>query len=178
LLSDGCTSTRLFLQIEGCGMQADDPARSALPDECLLCDEELRRAELVAQQMAAASAVERRRWQVIILLADRVPLAEIVSTTGYRPRTIRDIARRYRVAGAVALVDKRRQSPGTPPLITGTLRHELWLVLQHPPLGGGRWTGPKVAAWIAARTGKLIYRQRGWEYLRQLQNMPEPERAT
>jgi hypothetical protein len=130
----------------------------------------------VAHQAVAASAIERRRWQVIILLADQVPLAEIVSTIGYRPRTIREIARRYRVVGAGALVDKRRQSEGALPLLTGALRHELWLVLQHPPLGGGRWTGPKVAAWIAARTGKAIYRQRGWEYLRQLQHMPEPGR--
>jgi hypothetical protein len=47
------------------------------------------------RQAAAASAVERRRWQVISLLADRVPLAEIVAITGYRPRVIRDIASRY-----------------------------------------------------------------------------------
>ncbi len=51
-----------------------------------------------------------------------------------------------------------------PPL----LEHELWLALQGPAPDGGIWTGPKVAQWIAAKTGKRIYRQRGWEYLRRL----------
>jgi hypothetical protein len=154
--------------------EADTPKPSIL-DGHLVREEELRRAEIGAYQ-AAPSAVERRRWQVISLLADRVPLAEIVAATGYRPRTIREIARHYRAAGAAALVDKRTQSPGAPPLLTAALRHELWLTLQRPSPSGGRWTGPKVAEWIAARTGKAVHRQRGWEYLRQLQGVPEPER--
>ncbi len=30
------------------------------------------------------------------------------------------------------------------------------------------WSGPKVAAWIAAKTGHEIHPQRGWDYLKQL----------
>lgn len=155
--------------------EADTP-KPPIPNEHVVREEELRRAEIAAQQAATPSAVERRRWQVISLLADGTPLAEIVAATGYRPRTIRDIARCYRAAGAAALADKRTQSPGAPRLLTAGLRHELWLTLQRPSPSGGRWTGPKVAEWIAARTGKVVHRQRGWEYLRRLQGAPEPER--
>jgi hypothetical protein len=153
---------------------ADTP-EPPIPAEHVVRGGEQGRAEIAAHQMAALSAVERRRWQVISMLADRVPLAEIVAATGYRLRTIRDIARYYRAAGAAALVDKRTQSPGAQPLLSATLRHELWLALQCPPPSGGRWTGPKVAVWIAARTGKVVHRQRGWEYLQQLQAAPDPE---
>jgi transposase len=128
----------------------------------------LSRAEIAARTLSAPTAVERRRWQVIGLVADQASLAEIVAATGYRPRTIREIAQRYRVLGAAALVDRRAQSRGAPSLLTLSLQHELWQALQGSPPDGGVWTGPKVARWIAARTGKRVHRQRGWEYLRQL----------
>jgi len=41
----------------------------------------LSRAEVAARSLAAPTASERRRWQVIGLLADGVPLAEIVTAT-------------------------------------------------------------------------------------------------
>jgi len=120
------------------------------------------------RMVSAPTAAERRRWQLIGLLADGVPLAEIVAATGYRPRTIRELAQRYQVSGAAALADRRVHSPGAPRLLTPFLEHELWQALHGPAPDGGVWTGPKVAQWIAAKTGKRIYRQRGWEYLRRL----------
>jgi len=120
------------------------------------------------RMVSAPTAAEHRRWQVIGLLADGVSLAEIVAATGYRPRTIREIAQRYQASGAAALVDRRAQSRGAPRLLPPLLEHELWLALQGPAPDGGMWTGPKVAQWIAAKTGKRIFRQRGWEYLRRL----------
>jgi transposase len=132
----------------------------------------LSQAEIVARCAAAPTASERRRWQVIGLLADAAPLAEIVAATGYRPRTIREIAQRYRACGAAALQDRRAHSQGAPPLLAVALQHELQQALQHPAPDGEMWTGPKVAQWIAAKTGKRIHRQRGWEYLRRLADAP------
>src|SRR6266498_4817137 len=128
----------------------------------------LSRAEIAARSLSASTAAERRRWQLIGLLADGALLAEIVAATGYRPRTIREIAQRYQAAGAAALVDRRAQSRGAPRLLAPLLEHQLWLALQGSAPDGGIWTGPKVAQWIAAKTGKRVYRQRGWEYLRRL----------
>lgn len=128
----------------------------------------LSRAEIAARGAAASTTNERRRWQVIGLLADQVPLAEIIVATGYRARTIRELARRYRASGAAALIDRRRTSKGAAPLLNAALQSELQRALLQPPDCGGHWTGPKVAQWIADRTGKPIHRQRGWEYLRRL----------
>jgi transposase len=138
--------------------------------------EPLSRAEIARLSTAAPTASECRRWLVIGLLADRVQLDEIVATTGYRPRTIREIAQRYHEAGAGALADRRTRSQGAPRLLAPSIQQELWHALQSPPPGGGDWTGPKVAHWIADNTGKRVHRQRGWEYLRRLQGAAAPAR--
>jgi transposase len=111
---------------------------------------------------------EQRRWQVIVLLEQRATLAEIMAATGYRPRTIREIAQRYRQFGPVALVDQRAHSLGAPPILGAEQQHELRQALQQASPDGGVWTGPKVAQWIAAKTGRHVHRQRGWDYLRRL----------
>src|SRR6266545_5724500 len=67
--------------------------------------ESLSRADIAVRSTSASTAIERRHWQVIGLLADGAPLAEIVAATGCRPRTIRQIAQRYRESGPTALAD-------------------------------------------------------------------------
>src|SRR5438477_6626056 len=66
------------------------------------------RAEIAARSESASTPAECRRWQVIGLLADRAPLAEIEAATGCRPRTIRQIAQRYRESGPAGLADGRQ----------------------------------------------------------------------
>ena len=128
----------------------------------------LSRAEIALRSTSASTAIERRRWQVIGLLAEGAPLAEIVARTGYRPRTIRQIAQRYRECGPAGLADGWQRSVGAAPILSESQQSDLRQALQSPPPDGGDWTGPKVAWWIAARTGKRVHRQRGWEYLRRL----------
>lgn len=132
----------------------------------------LNRAELEAQLAAATTSDERRRLQVLLALAVGTPLAEIVAMTGYRPRSIRQIAQRYVEFGAASLVDRRGFAPGAAPLLSVTAQEELRQILQQEPPDGGAWTGPKVARWIAAKTEKTVQRQRGWEYLRRLKGAP------
>ena len=152
-----------------------DPGR---PAPCASGKQEpLSRADVATRSLSAPTAAERRRWQVIGLLADQASLDEIVAATGYRPRTIREIAQRYHESGAAALADRRVQGQGAPRLLSASLQHELQHVLQSPPPDGGVWTGPQVAQWIAAKTGKRVHRQRGWEYLRRLQAVPGPAGA-
>jgi len=126
------------------------------------------RAEIALRSTSASTATERRRWQVIGLLADSASQAEIVAATGYRPRTIRQIVQRYREYGPASLADGRQRNMGVAPILSEELRRELRQALQKRAPDGGVWTGPKVARWIAARTGKRVHRQRGWEYLRRL----------
>jgi transposase len=128
----------------------------------------LSRAEIALRSTSASTAIERRRWQVIGLLADGAPRAEIVAATGCPPRTIRQIAQRYRECGPAGLADGRQRSVGAAPILAEGQQRDLRQALQEPAPDGGIWTGPKVARWIAARIGKRVHRQRGWEYLRRL----------
>src|SRR5262249_45063223 len=132
------------------------------------------RAEIAARSTSAATATERRRWHVIGLLADGIPLGEIAAETGYRPRTIRRIAQRDRAEGPPGLVDGRQRSLGAAPLLSVEQQDELREALENKAPDGGVWTGPKVARWIAARAGKHVHRQRGWEYLRRLGGSATP----
>ena len=128
----------------------------------------LNREELEAQLAAATAPDERRRVRVLLYLAAGVPLTEIVGMTGYRPRSIRQIAQRYITIGADSLVDRRAFAQGAAPILSVEEQIELRSALQGVPPDGGAWTGPKVARWMAAKTGKPVHRQRGLEYLRRL----------
>jgi len=124
--------------------------------------------ELEAHLAAAAAPDERRRVQVLLYLAAGVPLTDIVGMTGYRPRSIRQIAHRYIKIGADSLVDQRAFAQGAASLLSAEEQIELCNALQGVPPDGGAWTGGKVARWMAAKTGKPVHRQRGLEYLRRL----------
>ncbi len=109
--------------------------------------------EIAVHSLSAPTTVERRRWQVIALLAEQTPIAEIVAASE---------------SGSAGLADGRQRAVGAAPLLSDAQQRELRQALQSPPPDGGAWTGPKVAKWIAARTGRRVHRQRGWEYLRRL----------
>ena len=128
----------------------------------------LNREELEAHLAAATAPDERRRVQVLLYLAAGVPLTDIVGMTGYRPRSIRQIAHRYIRIGAESLVDQRAFAQGAASLLSAEEQIELCNALQGVPPDGGAWTGGKVAQWMAAKTGRPVHRQRGWEYLRRL----------
>jgi transposase len=128
----------------------------------------LNREELEAHLAAATAPDERRRVQVLLYLAAGVPLTDIVGMTGYRPRSIRQIAQRYVEVGADSLVDQRAFGQGAASILSAEEQVELREALQGLPPDGGVWTGSKVAQWMAARTGRPVHRQRGAEYLRRL----------
>ena len=128
----------------------------------------LNREELEAHLAAATAPDERCRVQVLLYLAAGAPLTDIVALTGYRPRSIRQIAQRYIEIGADSLVDRRAFAQGAAPILSAKEQLELRSALQGVPPDGGAWTGGKVAQWMAAKTGRPVYRQRGWEYLRRL----------
>jgi Helix-turn-helix domain len=128
----------------------------------------LNREELEAHLAAATAPDERRRVQVLLCLAAGVPLTDIVGMTGYRPRSIRQIAHRYIRIGAESLVDQRAFAQGAASLLSAEEQIELCNALQGVPPDGGAWTGVKVAQWMAVKTGRPVHRQRGCEYLRRL----------
>ena len=141
----------------------------------------LSQAELLERYHQATQAGERTRWQIIYLLSTDKTVKEVVEITHYSAGWVRNLVRRYNAEGPTGLNDRRRENVGVKPLLDQTLQAELALVLQSPPPDLGLWDGPKVAAWIAAKTGRVkVHRQRGWDYLTRLGytlQQPRPHHA-
>jgi len=97
---------------------------------------------------------------------------------------VRKIARRYNERGVDGLGDGRHCNPGAKDraLLDEAGEEELLEALQGPPpafLGGGMWSGPKVALWIAKRNGlDKVHAQRGFEYLRRARYSPQVPRPS
>ncbi len=116
----------------------------------------------------AKDGVERSHWHIIWLLAQGKTTKEIALVTGYCPTWIRTLAHRYNDAGPQGLGDRRHANPGGTFILSQEQQAQLQQALDEPPTDGGLWTGPKVAQWILAHTGRKVPPQRGWEYLKRL----------
>jgi transposase len=66
-------------------------------------------------------------------------------------------------------------------LLSAAQQAELDQALHAAPADGGLWSGPKVAQWIAQKTGRVrVHPQRGWDYLQRLNysgQRPRPRHA-
>src|SRR3954447_1766478 len=92
-----------------------------------------------------------------------------------------EIARRYNERGVEGLGDRRHANPGAREraLLDEEGQAELREALCGPPPGGGMWSGPKVACWIAQRNAlEKVHAQRGWEYLRKVGHSPQVPRPS
>ena len=132
--------------------------------------------ELEQRYRQAHDPVARSHWQIIWLLAQGTPTAEVAHVTGYSVNWMRELARRYREDGPAGLGDRRHGNPGAAPLLSPAQQGELQAALAEPPPDGGLWTCRKVAAWISQRVGRPVAEVRGWEYLRRLGFTPQRPR--
>src|SRR5262245_5824441 len=101
----------------------------------------LSRADSALRSTSASSAIERRCWQVIALLADGLPLAEIVAAAGCRPGTIRQVAQRYRECGEARLADRWQRSAQLNTALASLFTLD--------------WTDPSASCCICARCGQI-----------------------
>src|SRR5919199_3759272 len=125
-------------------------------------------AELGQRYRAARSPIERSHLQVVWLLSRGRGEREVAQVTGYGRRWAGEVARRYDEGGPDGLGDRRRKNAGARPLLGTEDEAALRVALAEPPADGGLWTGPKVATWMAARLGRKVWPQRGWDYLKKL----------
>jgi transposase len=135
--------------------------------------------ELEYRYRKAKDPVERSHYQMVWLLSEGKTTGEVCQATGYSPGWVRQIARRYNERGVEGLGDRRHSNPGAKEraLLDEAGEAELLEALQGPPPGGGMWSGPKVARWIAQRNGsEKVHVQRGFEYLRKVRYSPQVPR--
>ncbi len=138
--------------------------------------------ELEHRYRKAKDPVERSHLQIVWLLSEGKITKEVCEVTGYSPGWVRQIARRYNdERGVEGLGDRRHSNPGAKEraLLDEAGERELLEALRGPPPGGGMWSGPKVARWIAQRNGlEKVHAQRGFEYLRKVGRSPQVPRPS
>jgi len=125
---------------------------------------------------AAMHGVERSHLQIIWLLSQGHSAQMVASVTGYSPTWISPIVWRYNDHGVEGLGDRRHDNPGAAALLDAAQQERLRAVLAEPPPDQGRWTGRKVAQWMAGQLGRLVSPQRGVEYMRRLGFTPQVPR--
>lgn len=92
-------------------------------------------------------------------------MPEVAAVTGFVPRWLEQLARRYNEFGPDALGDRRRNG-ATARLLTPALLDRLRTRLETPPPDGGTWTTTKIAVWMAQELGLAsVYPQRAWDAL-------------
>lgn len=134
--------------------------------------------ELEQRYRRAKDAVERSHYQIVWLLVSGKTTHEVQEVTAYSLRWIRLIARRYNQLGPDRVGDQRHDNPGAESLLDDIQQAQLLQALQGPAPEGGLWNGRKVADWIANLIERPVAAQRGWEYLRSLEQrlrVPRPE---
>jgi transposase len=135
----------------------------------LLLADHLPEPELARRYRETSRPNERSRWHVLWLKAQGYSTPEVARIVGYSLDWTRKLVRRYNADGPDAVADRRRSNTGATPLLSDEDRAALDEALRDAAPDGGSWNGPKVARWIAERTGReAVHAQRGWEALRAL----------
>lgn len=127
--------------------------------------------ELKLRYRKAQDTTEARRWHLLQLIAQQWTIKQAAQVVGLNYDYAKEIVRRYNREGPTAVRNrnKERHSPPRKSLLTLEQQQELQQVLQGPAPDGGAWSGPKVAHWIAQKTGRdRVWPQRGWDYLKRL----------
>jgi transposase len=128
--------------------------------------------ELKTRYRQAIDTSEARRWQLLHLVAQAWTIKQAAQAVDLNYDYAKEIIRRYNQDGPEAVKNRNHRRQVSPrSLLSAEQQRELQQILQTPAPDGGEWSGPKVARWIAERTGRShVWPQRGWDYLRRLSN--------
>jgi transposase len=126
--------------------------------------------ELKAHYQRSTDPVESRRWHLLWLVSQQHYLIDAAACVGVSYSYARKVVRTYNRDGRSAIANRRYgRVVRSRALLDHQAQQELEQALQSPPADGGQWSGPKVAQWIAQKTGRAhVHPQRGWDYLKRL----------
>lgn len=122
--------------------------------------------DLKAYYRASNDAVERRRLQVVWLLAEGRSRQEVAELTAYSRVSLYQTVKRYNTEGLEGLRDRRHENQGFAPLLDTAERERLLEAMKDAE--NGVWTAVKIQHWIERELGKSLYLQRIYELLDQL----------
>ncbi|HEY9794380.1 MAG TPA: winged helix-turn-helix domain-containing protein [Leptolyngbyaceae cyanobacterium] len=125
-------------------------------------------SQLKNRYLGSSDRVESRRWHLLWLVSKNWTIQQASLAVGLNYDYAKDIVKAYNQRGDKAIANRRRQRIARPPhaLLNQEQLEELRCCLKEPPEDKGIWTGPKVADWIAKKTGReKVWSQRGWDYL-------------
>lgn len=137
--------------------------------------------ELKESYRLSSDKVESRRWHLLWLIGEKWTIKEAAVVVGLNYNYALDIVKDYNARGKEAVTNRHKgRKPGEKrtALLKQAELAELKERLKTPPPDGGIWTGPKVAHWIAQKTGReKVWPQRGWDYLKKFRyslKVPRP----
>jgi transposase len=138
--------------------------------------------ELKVLYQSSRDPVESRRWHLLWLVSQQWYLLDAAESVGVSYSYARKVVYAYNQDGVQAITNRGRgRQMSSRALLSAAQQQELDQALQSAPADGGLWSGPKVAQWIAQKTGReQVHPQRGWDYLRRLNysgQRPRPRHA-
>ncbi|MGO8948135.1 MAG: winged helix-turn-helix domain-containing protein [Ktedonobacterales bacterium] len=138
-------------------------------------------ADLKHRYRAAHEPHERSWWQILWLLARGQTDTAIAQSTGYTRYWVGQIAKRYNAQGPDGMRNRQHTTSWRASRMLSVAQHEelRQAALAGPaPDGAQRWRARDVADWMAAKLGRPVATQRGWDYLQRLkhsQQVPRPQ---
>jgi transposase len=125
--------------------------------------------ELKRHYLACQKAQEKTRWRALYLISKGVRASEAARRVGRSSGWITQLVSRYNQHGSASIPRQTGQiSAGRPAKLSASLATELDKALRTSAPDGGLWTGPKVAAWIAQKSGQEVHHSTAWRALKRL----------
>lgn len=122
--------------------------------------------ELHQRDRSCQKPQEKVRWHALHLISKGVVAADAARRTGRASSWITTRVRRYNREGAKAVSRKQSTKPSHRAKVDAKLGTELDKALRSDAPDGGLWTAPKVAAWIAEKSGQEVHQTTAWRAMR------------
>jgi transposase len=125
--------------------------------------------ELYRRYRACQRPQEKVRWRALYLISQGEQANRAARRVGRTSGWITQLTRRYNERGAEAVPNQQGDLRcGSKPHLDTKAAESLDQALRSTAPDGGLWTAPKVAAWIAERTGQTVHETTAWRYMRRL----------